>query len=170
LQEGRFLLDAPTPSAANVLLANYWEDTMQRHFLQGSAGAMPSELRERFLRHPENLSDVDLALALPYLKSVNDGDTIQSLRVMYENLVDTWRQLSHIVESKPDPLKAPLHVCRASDSLRQENGAGFDWSILTTADTPICHDIIAASHHSMLDEPYVFDLASAITRKAIHGQ
>jgi amino acid adenylation domain-containing protein len=164
------MLDAPTPSAANVLLANYWEDTMQRHFLQGSAGAMPSELRERFLRHPENLSDVDLALALPYLKSVNDGDTIQSLRVMYENLVDTWRQLSHIVESKPDPLKAPLHVCRASDSLRQENGAGFDWSILTTADTPICHDIIAASHHSMLDEPYVFDLASAITRKAIHGQ
>jgi hypothetical protein len=42
----------------------------------------------------------------------------------------------------------------------------FDWSLLTAAETATRHDIIDAGHHTMLEEPYVSRLASAIMKKA----
>jgi thioesterase domain-containing protein/acyl carrier protein len=148
------LLDTHTVPAEEILVA------------QNGRGTMPPNLLERSLHDPENVNDADLEIFRPYLQKNDDGQTIQSIRLIYEHQLSMWRQFKRIAESTRTALKVPLHLCWASGSLARDSSMLVDWSHLTDAAAACRNEIIDADHYTMLKEPYVFKLAEVIIKNA----
>jgi amino acid adenylation domain-containing protein len=161
------LLDTPIRPAAEAILAHYWADTIHHHLLQYGRTSIPVHLLENLLRDPENVADADLEELLPWLQSGEDRLTLQSLRLTYQHLVTMAHQLKRIVEADSDPIQAPLHFCWANASPIRRHVYELDWTRLTTGTAVSFHEVIDGDHHTILEEPYVLQLATAIMEKTL---
>jgi thioesterase domain-containing protein len=161
------LVDTPTRSERKANLAHYWENMVQRDLLQDGRRSIPQELLENLLRDPENITDVDLEQLLTHTQDIEDGKDLLSLQLAHKRLKAWMHQLRCIVENDLGPVNAPLHFYWSKATLPSEPVHKSDWVRLTAHAASTTHEWIDGNHVTILEQPFVLELANAITKKAL---
>ncbi|HEY4047072.1 MAG TPA: thioesterase domain-containing protein, partial [Acidobacteriaceae bacterium] len=161
------LVDTPTRSELKANLAHYWQNMVQRDLLQDGRRSIPQELLENLLRDPENITDLDLEQLLTHSQDIEDGKDLLSLQLAHKRLKAWTHQMRCIVENDLGPINAPLHFYWSKATLSSEPVHKSDWVRLTAHATSTTHEWIDGDHITILEQPFVLELANAITKKAL---
>ncbi|HYD80012.1 MAG TPA: condensation domain-containing protein, partial [Paucimonas sp.] len=125
--------------------------------------SMGEFLRQNNMRFSDLIKDENQALALPYLtRWIGSSLTPESFNYLKHQLDITRRHLDLLAGFVPEPVKAPLHICRAQGSLQRT--AAFSFAGAEGVPARGTTEIVDGDHYTMLSGLNARGLGRAVER------